>query len=187
MRDRARRTLSREAIRAAALIKMLRMPVPPPHAALPDDVFRKQLRAAREQLKTWAASVEDFAQIDESETETFWRLSAIPRAAHACPFELIAYDDQHFDFLAGAEAYERQPLTDVKLLSELVEAIADGRIVTRVHASRNTGARRSVETVITLESAGEWRGERLNAPLAAAIRAEDCEAHDQRYVPYRQT
>ena len=151
---------------------------------LPDDVFRAQLRGVLAHLEAWAAAAGNVARIESSETDSYWRLSAVPTADHACPFELIIHGDQHFDLLVGAETYEQCPIGDVKLLSHLVEAIAGGRVTTRIQASRNTGAVRSVETVIALEGGGAWRGERLNEPLATAIRAEDCEAHDRHYVPY---
>lgn len=129
--------------------------------------------------------MKDAAHVEESETDTYWRLTAEPIAERACRFELIVHDDQCFDLLVGPESYERRPIGEVDLIAQLVEAISAGRVTTRVHASRNTGAVRAVESVIALEGGGEWRGERLNEPLASAIREEDCGTQDRHYVPYR--
>ncbi|MGE5512829.1 MAG: hypothetical protein ACM31O_16435 [Bacteroidota bacterium] len=152
---------------------------------LADDAFRAQLRQIVGQLRSWAAAQAGAARIQESEGETFWRLHAAPAADNACPFELILHHDRHFDLAAGPEVYERMPTEDLELIPPLVEAIAAGRVIRRTWVSRNTGAVRSVETIITLEDGRTWRRERLNEPLARAIGAEDCEAHDHQYAPYR--
>lgn len=152
---------------------------------LPDDVFRAQLRDVLAHLRTWTASMDDVARIESAQTDSYWRLESEPVAQYACPFELIVHADQRFDLLVGPESYESCPIGTVKLLSQLVEAIGDGRVITRLHVSRNTGAVRSVETVIAVQGGGTWRNERLNQPLASAIHAQDCQAHDRLYVPYR--
>ena len=159
--------------------------MPAPVVKLPDDAFRAQLRETLARIGTWGASVAEAARIETSEGDRYWRLEAAPAADHACPFELIVHDDQRFDLLVGPETYEGCPIGDVHMLLLLVEAIGDGRITTRCWVSRNTGAARSVETLIALAGGGTWRGNRLNEPLAAAIQAEDCEAQDRCYVPYR--
>jgi hypothetical protein len=156
-----------------------------PAGKLPDDTFRAQLREALARIRAWAASVAEAAHIETSETDSYWRLKAEPAAEHACAFELIVHHDQHFDLLVDPETYEECPIGDVHMLELIVEAIGDGRVTTRSHVSRNTGAVRSVETIIALSNGGDWRGHRLNEPLASVIRAEDCEAQDRCYVPYR--
>ncbi len=163
------------------------MPPPETILKLPDDAFRAQLRVALARIRTWVASMGDVARIEMSEADAYWRLRAEPAAEHACPFELIVHADQHFDLIAGPETYEGRPIGDVQLLAQLVEAIGHGRVITRTLVSRNTDAVRSVETLVALEGGAEWRGECLNEPLASAIQAEDCEAHDRHYVPYRRT
>jgi hypothetical protein len=163
------------------------MPFPETVIKLPDDAFRAQLRAVLSRIKTWAASMGDVARIEMSEADTYWRLRAEPAAEHACPLELIIHADQHFDLIVGPETYERRPIEDVQLFAQLVEAIGDGRVITRTLASRNTDAVRSVETLVALDGGAKWRGEHLNKPLASAIQAEDCEARERHYVPYRRT
>lgn len=152
---------------------------------LADDAFRAQLRRILTQLRSWAGTLRGAAHIEESEADTFFRLRVTPAADNACAFELIVHQDQHFDLAAGPEVYEHMPIEDLALFQPLVEAIADGRVTTRTWVSRNTGATRSVETIIHLPDGLQWRRERLNQPLAAAISAEECEAQDQQYAPYR--
>jgi hypothetical protein len=163
------------------------MPSPETVTKLPDDAFRAQLRAVVARIRTWVASIDDVARIEMSEADAYWRLRAEPEAEHACPFELIVHADQHFDLTVGPETYEERSIGDVQLIAQLAEAIGDGHVITRTLASRNTDAVRSVETLVPLEGGAEWRGKRLNEPMASAIRAEDCEARDQHYVPYRRT
>lgn len=161
------------------------MAASPLSGKLPDDVYRSQLRQALKRIDAWAATASAVATIEVSEAETYWRLQAQPWAQHACPFELIVHHDQHFDLQVGAESYERCPVGDVGMLAQLVEAIGEGRVITRAHVSRNTGAVRSIETIIELNEGRLWRSERTNDPLAKVIRPEDCETQDRRYVPYR--
>lgn len=152
---------------------------------LPDDAFRAQLRDARAMLATWAASVRNAANVESTEGDNYWCLRAEPAAERACPFELIVHHDQHFDACIGPETYERRPIANLNLLVDLVEAIGDGRVVTRSHVSCNTGAVRAVETIVTLAGGGRWQAERPNEEVASTIRIEDCEARDRHYVPYQ--
>lgn len=152
---------------------------------LADDAFRAQLRRTLMQLRSWAGTLRDAARVEESEADTFFRLGVTPVADTACAFELILHQDQHFDLAVGPEVYERIPIEDLALFPPLAEAIADGRVTTRTWVSRNTGAVRSVETIIHLPDDLQWRHERLNQPLAAAIGVEECEAQDHQYAPYR--
>jgi hypothetical protein len=152
---------------------------------LSDDAFRAQLRRVLEQIRTWARNLGDAAHIEETETSTYWRMGVMPTADNTCPFELIAHFDQKFDLTVAAETYEACKLPEPRLLADIVTSIGDGRAITRLYHSRNTGMLRSVETIIQLSEDKDWRRMRLNGPFASAIAVEDCEATDKVYAPYR--
>jgi hypothetical protein len=152
---------------------------------LADDAFRAQLRRVALDLRAWGATLAGLARVEESEGDTFWRLGVAPAARGACGFELILHFDQHADLAVGPEFYERMPIEDLALFPRLARVIAEGRVLTRTWTSRNTGAVRCVETVITLADGEVWQRQRLNVPLAAAISAEECVVEDHHYGPYR--
>ncbi len=150
---------------------------------LSDDAFRTRLREAIASLRDWTATNRDVAEVDEIETPEYWRIEIRPRAAAACPVELILHRAQVYDLMIGAETFAGRPIEQLDLFRKLIEAIAAGNVITRTWLTAGTGAIHSVETSVTYES-GTLAGERREA-LAVTISRDACLAIDRAYVPYR--
>lgn len=151
---------------------------------LSDDTFRNELADVITALRAWKARNDDCAMIEEAETGDFWRLMVAPRMERACPLELILHRAQRYDALIGEETYEGLPVERLDIFAPLVEAVADGRVVTRTWATPATGALHSVETIVQLER-GTLTGERMIDPVASLVGREACVARDRHWVPYR--
>ena len=142
---------------------------------LPDDVFRSRMQTTITALQYWAPSIADAAQVEETETGSFWKITVTPGLPNACPFELIVHFDQRYDLAIGSETYESLPIESFDMFLPFVEAVADGNVVQRRRLSRLTGLERSVETLVTLANGAtgrEVRGERQMVPAPDGDRLE---------------
>jgi hypothetical protein len=149
------------------------------------DVFRAELDAVISAIRAWRRSIADVARTTETAGEDFWRVTVEPLSPHACPCELILHRDQHFDLAVGSEVYERRPIGESRLIPLLLQAIGEGRVTARTLLSPNTGAARSLETIIRTADGGTWRCERLLGNGAGALAPDAYQARDRHYAPYR--
>ncbi len=152
---------------------------------LPEDVFRPQLQSTITALRYWVPSISDTARVELDEAPDYWRMTVRPLLAKACPFELILRADQHYDICIGEECYEDRPLAFFGDFLPLAEAIAEGDVVQRHWLSRNTGAVRSVETVVSFENGRIWKdahGDVLDMP---PLDDDGTELRESRFLPYR--
>jgi hypothetical protein len=131
---------------------------------LPDDVFRAKLDRTIADLRRWSGALTDCARIDEEDAARYWRLAVRPLAIGACPVELILHHRQRCDVAIAEEAYEERAVAEFDLLLPLVEAIANGRVLTRVKKSANTGAALAVETQVRLAGGEVWQADRRLRP-----------------------
>ena len=148
------------------------------------DSYRAQLHATIAALRYWAPGLRPAAEIEDEESASHWRLAARPHVANACAFELVLQPAPRFDILVGDEAYEDVPLESFDLFLPLLTAIAQGRLVQRTAVSRNTGAWRTIETLVTMADGTIWRGERVNEALAHALAPVQCMLLERHFVPY---
>ncbi len=149
-----------------------------------DDTFRKQLQHVISALETWAKEMEPWAEIELGPVGDAWRISAVPHAETACPFEIILRPDRKFDMTVGGETYEDLPLDALTDIPQIVRAIANGRILVRRWTSRFTGLEYGVETIVDLPGADEGRFSRRN-PEAPPVEDTELEAFLQSFAPYR--
>jgi len=135
-------------------------------------------------LRQWAAGFADVAAVDIGETAGHWRLNLVPHEAAACPVEIVLYSNQRYDCAIGGEIYEDQPATDLAHMLPLLEAITQGRLVTRVWRSRATAAALAVATIVET-NAGAWQREHADTLFARIGVRDTATLHDRHYAPYR--
>ncbi len=144
-----------------------------------DDIYRQKLAQLSASVLAWSGFVADVARVDMSEDGPVWRFSMRPKAARACPCEIVLdAATQGFDLWIGGETYEGFALTSLDTVLPLLKAVADGHVVTRHYASAATGLPVSTSTVITLEN-----GAQLEA--GSAPTADGLECRPAHFVPYR--
>ena len=147
---------------------------------LPNDLFQRSFDKTIGDLRGWLSARTTFARVDEEAAPTFWRCALSPTIAGACPVELILHRDQRFDITIGAETYEGRKIENIGVFLPLLDAIAEGRVVTRQAFSTRTGAPAGVETQVTLSHGALWTERRG----AAAANGSAIETRDRYYVPY---
>ncbi len=148
------------------------------------DNFRAQLHATIAALRYWAPQLRPGADIEDEKSASHWRFAARPHVASACPFELVLQPAPRFDIQVGDEAYEDVPLESFDLFLPLLTAISQGRLVQRTAVSRNTGAWRTIEMLVTMADGTIWRGERVNEALVRALSPAQCVLLERHFAPY---
>lgn len=150
-----------------------------------DDAFRRALHDTVRDIGAYVDGLRDVADVAVSESADHWRVLLAPRGAAACPVELILHACQTFDIALGGEVYEDQPLNDPAQISLVLRAIVEGHVRTRVWSTLATGARHTVETIVTLPDGGNWSGGRRSSLIGELFSREACSVTDRHYVPYR--
>ncbi len=88
----------------------------------------------------WAPSVNDVARVVETPAGDVWQLFVVPHEADAAGVELLLRKDGLFDIdIAGAEM-TGLAMTSRDMLAQLLDAIAEGRVVQHRWISSITGA-----------------------------------------------
>jgi hypothetical protein len=151
---------------------------------LSDDVYLSRLRGTTSILEAWAHAVRVHALVDVGHDEASWRLSVLPHARQACPFELMLRNDQRFDLTVGAETFEDLPITSLEIFGPLLEAIAAGNVAISSVSTVATGMNIGVETVITPVDLAPWIGLRAVAPAAFQITNIPVVRSERRFAPY---
>ena len=149
----------------------------------PDDAFRSRLDALIAALRSWAGELAEVADCEETDAADYWRLAVAPHDASACPVELILHRRQRYDVSIGDETYEDLPLERFDLLLPMLQAIAEGRVVTRAWHAAATEALHSVETIVDLPG-GTLTGEREVDGVARIVSRDRCIACDRHYAPF---
>ena len=151
---------------------------------------REVLAETTRALQHWAVEQRDVADIEIDEGDGYWRLVAQPFAAHACPFELIVYDDGvHYDIEVNARSFQELRTRNLQLLPALARAIATGRVLTTRLLSARTGLLCAVETTIAPEGdgLGTWRRLQHVTAVAELLNSDNCERQARHYLPYRRS
>jgi hypothetical protein len=151
---------------------------------LSDDTFLAKLSQTVASLRAWTGFVADVATVEYAETDDCWHLGLTPHVPNACPVELLMRRDQRFDLRIAGETYEDRPIATLDLFQPLIEAIADGRVITRHTVSRLTGIVHATSTVVTLADGTVFEDGRQN-PDAPRLRDPPLERRDIHFVPYR--
>jgi hypothetical protein len=147
-------------------------------ASEPDEAYTFHLQGTIEGLRYWVPSIIDVAHVAEESGIGYWHLQVAPRSPGACPFEILLRDSCVFDAVLAGEAYEGRPVVALSVFLPLVEAIIGGRVIQRRWYSTQTGAQRSVETIVNLADGSIWRDGQSAADGSS-------ESHDRHFLPYR--
>jgi hypothetical protein len=150
-----------------------------------DDVYRNELASIITELEGWASTHGDCADIAVAMTPAYWKLSAVPKMAGACPFELLLRADQKFDLQIAGEVYEDKPVDRFAFFPMLVRAIDAGAVDRISICSALTGALEAIETRVTLEDGWAWIGERRITPRTTRKADGATEQRCHRFLPYR--
>lgn len=157
---------------------------------LSDDVYRARRALTIAELSAWTGFVADVASVEYGSIDGAWRIAMTPRCSTACPVELLLRDDQKFDLRIGSETYEDRPIESLDAFLPLLQAIADGRVVTRRTLSALTGLLRETETFVYVAPSNTFHG-RLGSPDGRSLppplpgEANGLEIRELHYVPYR--
>jgi hypothetical protein len=151
----------------------------------PDDVYRKQLSDTIADLEGFAREYQDVAEMVMSATSAYWKLSAAPHIAGACPFELLLRADQKFNAAIGDEVYEDKPIDQFAFFPMLARAIAAGNVERIEVLNALTGTLDAIETRVTLEDGWAWIGERRTGPRGARRTDSTQELRTRHFLPYR--
>ena len=149
---------------------------------MPDDRYQRAFDQTVGDIRSWIKQHKDHADITEEDAPSFWRVAIRPDVASACPAELILYRGQRYDITIGAETYTGRPMDNPGLFVKLLDAIAQGWVVTRRYASAATGQLVAVDTIVTLAHGAKWTDRRELSVLATRDIA--LERRDQHYVPF---
>ncbi|MFA5955340.1 hypothetical protein [Hyphomicrobium sp.] len=147
---------------------------------LPDDVFRDRLEHTLQDVEAAVAKMVDFAAVDVSVSQRYWRVVVLPFFAAACPFDLMIRADQKYSLKLANETFEDRPVERFELFPRLVRAIEAGQVEKISKLDAMTDALVAIEMRVSLEPGWNWHGERR---LAAATPSEEWRTH--RYLPYR--
>lgn len=150
-----------------------------------DDIHRLKLQQLVASIRAWTGFVADVARVEVSEEGSAWRVALQPIAATACPIELVLdAGNSRCDLKIADEIYEDWPLPSLDVVLPLIQAVAEGRVVTRRTSSAATGLALSVSTLIKLANGEVLKPCHGFAP-ADGESSGAIEARDTHYVPYR--
>jgi hypothetical protein len=149
------------------------------------DTHRLKLQQLAASLKAWSGFVADVARVEAHDVGRGWRLSLQPEAAGACPLELVLDGEEaSCDLRVGSQVVEGWRLPSLDIVLPMVEAVAEGRVVTHRTFSAVTGLPIGVVTEVTLAD-----GRKIELPARDAAteqnEASAVETRDRHYVPYR--
>lgn len=147
------------------------------------DSYRLDLQQLAASLKAWSGFVADVAHVDMHEEGNAWRIALTPAAAGACPVEIVLDGNApRADVRLGDETYEDWQVPALDVVLPMLEAVSEGRVVTRRTTSAITGLPLAVSTHLQLADGTTFDFTPQGAGNPAAAAVEDRETH---YLPYR--
>lgn len=151
-----------------------------------DDTYRSKLQQTMASIQAWTGFVADVARIEQSNDGAAWRLALTPRSARACPVEIVLRNDRKCDITIGDETHEDWPIPSLDLVLPLLEAVVEGRVMTRHTESAATGLHRASTSVVVL---GDGTAiERSRGDATADGRADaNVQSREVHYLPYRRS
>lgn len=152
---------------------------------LPDDVYRSRMAATFAEVQRVVRALSDVAIVSARDETSRHRLTLQPSARGACPIELMVRIDQRYDIEIGSEFYEDCEVAEFSDFAALVQAVAEGDVVTRHTFSAATGSLRSVETVVRLPGGRRWSLGHVIAPGGSSADDADTIVKDRTFLPYR--
>ncbi len=150
---------------------------------LSDDVYITRFRATVADLEAWLKSLSGVAAIETHRDEATWRVSAVPNANEACPFELMLRLDQRFDLTVGPETYEDQAITSMEMFTPLLAAVTNGQLVTSTWSTASTGMVVAIATKISPEGGRVWSSRRA-VRTTNSTDPDGLMRRDRHYIPY---
>ena len=153
-------------------------------AMVSDAAYSSMLDQTIASLKAWTGFVADVARVEDDSDESAWRLSLTPQSPRACPIAIVLRLDRSYDLRIAGETYEGRPIASLDLFLPLIDAIAEGRVLTRRVFSATTGLPHGVSTVVTLAD-GRVLEEKHHCQPGFVKTDSATEIRDTHYLPYR--
>ncbi len=148
------------------------------------DTYRLKLQQVVASIKAWSGFVADVARVETHDEGHGFRLAMQPSTPGACPIEMLLDGDRlECDLKIGGETYEDLELPSLDVVLPLVEAVAEGRVMTRLTRSAVTGMRIGSDTLIELAD-----GTRIvlpPTPFGSVAGDAAVETRSQHFLPYR--
>ena len=151
---------------------------------LSDDTYRAKLDQLIASVRAWTGFVADVARVEVAEQGETWRIALSPKFGNTCPAEIMLRPGQTWDLTIGGQLFKDRALGSLEVVLPLLEAIAEGRVVTRIAASATTGLVHSVGTVVTLANGTRFMEEQAVIELPAGIEPR-LEVSERHFLPYR--
>lgn len=148
------------------------------------DTYRLKLQQLTASLKAWSGFVADVARVEAGEAGNAWRLALTPAAPGACPIEIVLDGSEpRCDLRIGTELVEDWRLPSLDVVLPLVEAVTEGRVVTRRLSSAVTALPLGVSTHVRLADGSAI----VLPPLAdgQGLPNGAVESRETHYLPYR--
>ena len=148
------------------------------------ETYRLKLQQVVASIKAWSGFVADVARLETQGEGHGWRLAMQPLAPGACPVEMFLDGSElKCDLKVGSETYEDLSIPSLDLVLPLVQAVANGRVVTRLTRSAVTGLPIGADTLIRLADGSEIV---LPGPAGAGGAADAAiETRNVHFLPYR--
>ena len=148
------------------------------------DTYNRDFDANIAVLDRWLDTLTMVAAVDRESAGAYWRARITPHEANSCPVELMLSRDQTYDIEVGPESLVHQPVAGFGIFLQLLQAIADGRVVRRSWSALATGCALTQEIIVRPPDGHDWSIRRV-VNAGSAISEQTATARDHVYVPYR--
>lgn len=143
------------------------------------DVFRRALQRVAAEIDPWLGKLADVATVERDWTGETWRVGIVPRAAAACPLEILLHGSNEADIAIAGETFEGIDLGGPEALAPLIRAVTEGRVRHLSATSAATGRPIGSALIVDL---GEGRELKLGADLSDGA---DAVCRERHFAPYR--
>lgn len=151
------------------------------------DIHRQKVQLLIASIKAWSGFVGDVARVEVVEDGAVWRIALTPKTDRACALEMVLDGDaSRCDVRLADQTYEDWELPSLDVVLPILEAVADGRVITRRGVSRATGQTAWTSTLIRLAD-----GRTVEPPGAGrsvveedGTEAETVVFRDTHFLPY---
>lgn len=143
------------------------------------DVFRRTLKRVAAEIDPWLQQLGDVAVVERDWAGETWRVYLKPRAAAACPLEILVHGSHQADIAIGGETFESVDLGALEALAPLIRAVTEGRVRHLSAVSAATGRPIGSALVVDL---GDGHTLTLGADISSG---QDVVRRERHFAPYR--
>ncbi len=150
-----------------------------------DDRVQRHLRDIAAKYHDWSQTYRDHGTFEVEDSAGYWRFAGSPTLVSACAFEILLHPSHKIDFVIGSQNYEERDLEPLEHVLSLIDAIVQGRLITRAWVSSNTATLLKIETLIYWQNfETPWRDIEIVEPELLRAGAAMYKT-DRHYPPYK--